>query len=113
MNRPRLHKPLLLALAAVGILTAVDARADRDQSGNVYPDWCLAGQGPLLPLWPVGRALLPSHVLAALAQIGGERVILIRDDLTGWKREDAVRHENCHEIAIRRTGKPDWHRIAP
>lgn len=55
----------------------------------------LANDGPrILGLWLNG---------------GEDRLILIDDSLTGWRRAEAIHHERCHEVLFRLYGDARWH----
>jgi hypothetical protein len=112
-----------LLAAAIVALCSVQARAggvEYDQAGNRYPVACMGDlssvKSPVMFVAPaVLQALSHSYNLRELgawlppSMAGKPGVILVDNTLRGWKRDDAVRHERCHERMYELTGDARWH----
>ena len=106
------------AIAAAALLASCAAEDGpiTDQVGNIYPREC---RGDLswvdAPFENVSREWLAKRESMFGAQPGGRvlgvtfarRSFVIDETLSGWQRDDAIRHERCHVI------RGDWHGTPP
>jgi hypothetical protein len=102
------------AIAAAVLLASCAAEDGplRDQVGNLYPKEC---HGDLswvdAPFQSVSREWLALRS-TRFGAAPGERILgvtfarhsfVIDETLSGWQRDDAIRHERCHIL------RGDWH----
>ena len=110
-------KRLVLCLA----LSACSAPQDADFAGNVFPPQCQ----DVADIHPDIVEVAPSVLAGMEARMGYRRwgqwspyamsknphgVVLIDNTLSGWKREEVLKHERCHAAMFVRVGNPHWHR---
>jgi len=116
-----------LALAGCAGHGPVDGHGAYDQAGNRYPAACMTDlsamvtdgtarveQRPQAEIQRRGDALRIFGSARAIAMIepimeagdGGRFLILIDETVTGWRYDDALRHELCHIVA-----GPRWHGV--
>lgn len=85
------------------VLMTGPALADADQWGNPYPPQC--SKEALAHVYITVVAVTAEFLLKATNAEGRFGVYMpsgaagIRNDLTGYSREDAIRHEKCHKVA--------------
>ena len=105
-----------LALVLVLILSACQTTGGsvgitRDQVGNVYPPECRGDLSHVVAdIQFVSQKRLmmqrgaDQYTMGWTYKVGNPRIVYIREDLTGWRRDDVIRHELCHIVA------GDWHK---
>lgn len=79
-------------------LRARNSRFDREMEGFTtitYSGGTCPVSGP--PIW-------------GCAVKGRKVQFLVDENLRGWKRVDAIKHERCHGRMERLTGNAEWHR---
>lgn len=90
----------LFTLLAVG---ACASGPQHDQAGNVYPFACRGElSGGTIVRVPANDPRITVVVTRphthALATRWPDGTIYVSDNLTGWRYDDAVRHERCHAL---------------
>jgi hypothetical protein len=58
---------------------------------------------------PMERAPDGPRIMGLWLNGGESRTILIDETLTGWRRDETIHHERCHEVMFRLTGSAKWH----
>ena len=105
------RRALILALLLAG---CASGEPWQDFAGNTYPAAC---RGDLSDVkTPI--AFVPTSRLQWAKRHGGGPVrglwmpglIQIDDSLHGWIKDDAIRHERCHQRIYELTGSPHWHK---